>query len=81
MTGMDYSQFEFTVLFLERFGLRSDIPIDNHHAVMSDCYKAFLAYDECFARVLNSSSIDIINQWLLANDDLIAKRLNEVKDK
>ena len=81
MTGMDYSQFEFTVLFLERFGLRSHIPLDKHYDVMDACYQAFLAYDECFARVLNSSSLDIIKQWLLANDDLIAKRLNEVKDK
>lgn len=81
MSDMDYNQFEFTVLFLERFGLRSHIPLDNRYDVMNDCYQAFLAYDECFACVLKESSVDIINQWLLANDDLIAKRLNEVKDK
>ena len=80
MTELDYSQFEFTVLFLERFGLRSDILIDCHYAVMNDCYKAFLAYDQCFACVRKASSLDIINQWLLAHDNLIAKRLNEVKE-
>lgn len=80
MTGMDYNQFEFMVLFLEQFGLRSDIPMDNHYSVMNECYKAFMAYDECFACVLKASSLDIINQWLLANDNLIAKRLNEVKE-
>lgn len=61
MTGMDYSQFEFTVLFLERFGLRSHIPLDNHYAVIDACYQAFLAYDECFARVLTQVVLILLN--------------------
>ena len=81
MTGMDYSQFEFTVLFIQQFGLRSDIPVDKYYTVLAACYFTFTAYDKCFTNELKDSSLVIINNWLLAHDALISKRLNSIRDK
>lgn len=77
---MEYQDFEFLMLFIARFGLRSDILMGNYHKVVSEVYQAYTVFDNCFAEQLNCSRIDGINIWLVDNDDVIARKLSKVKE-